>query len=257
MKVSRSLLGVVGALVLFTSVASADVSDLLLAIQICDPATGTCIGTYDIYTDDPNGNGWWEGETYHWELVNPINILDAQNNTLATLENNGTNLELHNDPQVNFGFAVTAGAVDAEFSMYSALVSFPTINSPEGRASVAYSVTDNNFDGATLTGVDPDTHQPAKSYRAQYNTFPNGTAFTDLIDGLSATPGSSAGTSAEDPIGVGNYTPIGVPVSNISARVAFTLTAGDFASGTSTFEVIPEPASLLLLVASFGLIRRR
>jgi hypothetical protein len=46
-------------------------------------------------------------------------------------------------------------------------------------------------------------------------------------------------------------------VNNISTQIEFTLTAWDMASGTSSFEVIPEPATGLLLVIGLLALRRR
>jgi hypothetical protein len=40
-------------------------------------------------------------------------------------------------------------------------------------------------------------------------------------------------------------------------EMMFVLTAQAFASGSADFEVIPEPAGLLLLLAGLGLVRRR
>jgi len=46
-------------------------------------------------------------------------------------------------------------------------------------------------------------------------------------------------------------------VSDMSTQISFTLSPNDLASGTSVFEIVPEPASVLLLIAGLVLVRRR
>lgn len=158
------------------------------------------------------------------------------------------------NPQVTLNFAVQAGTSNTDFEISSALVSFTTLNSPSGRANAGFSISDLTGDGARLEGRAP----AGAGYIAQYNGFvPSGSTFAGGL-GLLDTP-ASFGTDTEalnvpDPV---NFAPIGTPVSNISAQVSFNLTAEDLASGTSNYQLIPEPTSLLMLsIAAFGLRRR-
>jgi hypothetical protein len=62
--------------------------------------------------------------------------------------------------------------------------------------------------------------------------------------------------SVNDPDPV-NYRAVGSAVSDMSAEIKFSLTGFDLASGTTTYEIIPEPAAALLLVAGMLGLRRR
>lgn len=169
-----------------------------------------------------------------------------------------TSIEYVADPIVNLNFSVAAGSTTTTFMIGSALLTFPTINGATGRASAGFSVTDVFGDGATLTGL------AGTSGTAGYTSAYNGTAgpvmtgsqFSELLPGsVIAAPGQTATPSDQNPP-VG-YLPIGVPVNSISSFVKFSLSPFDLASGTTTFEVIPEPASLVLLALGGLLIRRR
>jgi hypothetical protein len=94
-----------------------------------------------------------------------------------------------------------------------------------------------------------------RAYEANYNGLaPAGTNFAAFIPGLVvATPGGSNATSD----GTGGFLPIAGAVSSMSSRFAFTLSAHDSASGTSSFVVVPEPASLALVLAGVLAFRRR
>lgn len=160
---------------------------------------------------------------------------------------------------VNLNFAVSAGAADTTFTVSSAVV---TLDSPmsgaEGRASAGFGVTDSslNFANGSMTssGLLPGM------YRAQTNgIFPGASTFYDGFSGTSiTTPGdfTSANDSFDFP-GAGSYAAIAGTVTDMSSIISFTLTAGDQGNGTSTFEIVPEPTSALLLVVGLGLIRRR
>jgi hypothetical protein len=94
------------------------------------------------------------------------------------------------------------------------------------------------------------------AFIANYNGLaPGGLNFASLLPGVS-TPGGSNSISGEYP-GGGAYAPIGVPASSMSIQYKFTLTSGDQASGTASFEIIPEPAAGLLATLLIGFWRRR
>lgn len=236
------------ALVGLAPIANAEFSGAIFRAEVC--RNGVCIGYYQ--ETDPN-NGTWNGDTFVWTLPAAVDITDTETGAyLATLHDGS--VAMANDPQVNLGFAVTAGTSETTFTISSALVSFATIASPSAHASVAWNLTDQASDGAALNPVVADGLN--RCYFAQYNGFvPGGTSYAELVPGIVADPESSM-PYFEDAPAVG-FSPIGVPVSNMSSQIHFTLSADDFASGTSTYVIIPEPASLLLLVVSLGLARRR
>ena len=241
----------------------------VLAGVVLTLATPTALGgltdvVFSVEATSASGHGSWsasitEGQwtqdayLYQWSLAEPVDIRDPQTGeVLATLHTAAAGYRA--DPQVNLSFAVTAGTSDTNFTIKSALLSFPTINTPQGRASAAFTVTDGDDEGgALLTGLG------GPAYTAEYNGFvPGGSAFTQLIQQVSA-PVSGTGNLAEEFPGGGSYSAIGTPVYDMSSQVSFTLSANDLASGTSTFEIqaIPEPCGLFLLAACAGVFRRR
>ena len=120
---------------------------------------------------------------------------------------------------------------------------FPTM-SAEGRATVGYSLTDFDGDGAILVGLGDPNGSPA-AYLAQYNgnaaTF-SGTTFAELIPGMSCGPFES--TTLSDAHPALGFLPIVDPVSDMSALINFNLTANDLASGTTNYIIQEKPTSV-------------
>ncbi len=147
----------------------------------------------------------------------------------------GTNLRMGGAAQtVNLGFNVAAGFLNTSFAIDAADVNFPAFGSVTGSASASVSVTSTNFgSGATLS---PDG---VGVYNASYNL---GTTFADLFQANLTAASLTTETYDADFAG-----PIAGSVDNIDAAWGFTLSAFDLASGTSTFTVVPTPASAALL----------
>ncbi|MEZ6242951.1 MAG: PEP-CTERM sorting domain-containing protein [Phycisphaerales bacterium] len=146
---------------------------------------------------------------------------------------------------VNLNFDVFAGASNTAFSIGSGPLNFAQFSTAQGIASASVGVTDVLGGGATLAPNAPGM------YRAFYN---GGTTFADLL-ASSLVAGQFSSAQADDDFG---FAAIGVPVDEIAAEWAFTLTAFDSAAGTSTFSVVPAPGSALLLgLAGLTATRRR
>jgi len=146
---------------------------------------------------------------------------------------------------VNLNFDVFAGAANTAFSIGSGPLNFTQFSSAQGIASASVGVTDVLGGGATLAPNAPGM------YRAFYN---GGTTFSDLLTS-SLVAGSFSSAQDDETFG---FAAIGVPVDEIAAEWSFTLTAFDSAAGTSTFSVVPAPASALLLgLAGLTVTRRR
>jgi hypothetical protein len=246
------------------------VAALAVAAAVGMPAFADIVGPgFVIYCQDDAGNycqyafdvvqgtdGNWR-----WGSNDSVPLESWDGTVLATLNpagGPGSSVEYVEDPIVNLNFSVAAGAATTTFMIGSGLLTFPQINGASGRASAAFSATDVNGSGVTLAGVAGNSG--ANGYAAAINGLagpvPAGAnQFAEFIPGVTAGPfGSAVNSDNVPPVG---YLPIGAPVDSISSFISFQLSAFDLASGTSTFEVIPEPASVLLLVIGAGLLRRR
>lgn len=247
---SKKLLPILllSVLLVVTSTAVADISNIVFRIEATNAAGS---GFFEVTKDKLKFNP--QTGTYTWDLPSPI-TLTGVGGPVAVLD--AADLTLKSDPQVSLGFAVLSGTTTTTFIIESALLSFPPIPASvaEGMASAGLGVTDLDNTGATLQGLGaPGTG----AYLAQYNGFvPNGTTFASLIYRVFASPGGSGSGSQSHP--QSGYEPIPNNVADMSARLAFTLTANDSGSGTSNFQIIPDPSSLTLLgLGALVLVGRR
>jgi hypothetical protein len=241
--------GALGAILALTGVLTvgpaglADLSDVVLTVQA---SNGRSVGVLQITQEA----GAWVGENFFWATHEPLPIRDADNNILGWF--GPADIRFYADPQVYLGFSVQAEDTDTDFTITSALLSFPTIANAQAHADAAVTVMDFYGTGATLTGLGPT----GGAYLAQYNGFvPGGTTFVERIPLIQVVPPDTLATSDFEYPGGGAYVPIG-SASDMSAEFSFRLTAWGFASGSSNFEIIPEPSAALLLLAA-GLLGRR
>jgi MYXO-CTERM domain-containing protein len=230
--------------------------------------------TFFVSAKTPTGQGFFlltidQGDydpatgTYDWSAGQEIEVRDVfTNELLATIMEAeihyslggpaGANPGPPSGPTVNLNFAVQADDELTDITVTSALLSFDGIDNAEGRASAGITVTDVLGDGATMTGL----HDDGNMYSAQYNGLaPGGTQFTSFFDTLEALPFGSNSTSSEFPGGSG-FEPIGETVMDMSSQFSFSLTPFDIASGTSTWELLPAPGTLALLLVG-GLVGTR
>lgn len=237
------------AIGLAPSGARADLSPIVFHIEAqSTQGSGYFEVTWEQLQPTPPGSN-----TYDWDLFNEITITDTVTDApIATLNMAGVFYQF--DPSVVVQFAVSAGVADTEFTITSALNSFPTIDPALGRATAGLTVTDVDGDGATLTGLGPG----GAAYLSRYNgVVPGGVTFADLLtDPLVAGVGGTA-VAAESFPGGGLFDAIGDPVSSMSAGFSFRLTANDTASGTSSFTIIPGPGAMVVLALAVLWPRRR
>jgi hypothetical protein len=154
-------------------------------------------------------------------------------------------LTMDSDPEVGIEFGVRASNSATIYSILSDVVSFDPLVNPTAEASAGITLTDRGGGGATITGRFPG----GKTYQARYN---DSTVFVDLVSGFSIPKGTK--TTSEDSGSVGL---IGT-LTSIESEFYFTLSARDAASGTSTFSVVPEPATICLLgLGALSLLRSR
>jgi len=213
-------------------------------------------GSYNLAIEGgPRGEPWctlaWTGT---FDIVDPSN----PGVVIGTLKELALSYDA--DPAINLHFSVVAGGSTTTFTITSAL---QAVNPPipaavaRGRATSAFSVTDGPLGGgATLAGLEPG----GGAYIAQYNGFvPGGATFASQIQQITfIPPDRSRSDSVNDPdADPTHYRAVGATVNDISAEIKFTLTPRDLASGSTTYEIMPEPAGLMLLAAGAAGLRWR
>lgn len=200
-------------------------------------STNSCGSTTictDIDWDDVLAN---PDEEYTWWMQNPLTITSQNDSSeiLAVLD--GISIVIKADPVIELGFAVTAGDYDTAFSFSSPVLSFAPIVNPDARALASVTVGPDD----TLTG--------AYSYLAYRSLYNDTAVFADLVDTPVGWPGGSDSTGWQQIMGT---------VSSMQAKWRFNVTAEGIASGTSYYEIIPEPTTIALLgLGSLVLLRKR
>lgn len=241
------------------AVLFAAVSSVLIALPALATITGGALnitatneaGDYaTIHIEVPPGPSPWIWSSNEiMEMRSPVT-----NELIAILnpENKETRVEYVDDPIIGLTFAVLAGPSPTIFVITSGLLSFPTM-AGEARASVGFSLTDSDGDGATLTGIgDPNGAQGA--YLAQYNGDAgtvSGTTFAEFIPSMNA--GIFSTSTQTDALPQLGFLPIPDPVSDMSVMVSFELSANDQASGTTVYVIQQPPTSVE--TASWGQVK--
>lgn len=248
------------ALLLSATVSAGTISDVIFRIEAeNDQGAGFLEFNSSELTYNPSTNQWT------W-TTGQADILNGGGDPIAMLD--GATLKLVSDPNpgnyyyIELGFAVAAGLSDTHFRVESAQLSFTEIP-PEllqgpmagGRATASLGATDADGDGVEFAATGS---VGAGAYRGQYNGFvPDGTTFAELVNTFSAGPGGSGSAGQSLPAGAG-YATIAESVQDMSAQLDFMLTDNDAGSGTTTYRILPEPASgLALALLGLGVLRRR
>jgi len=250
LKLKSNLFGrTVAALAVFGAVAAPAIADLSGVAFRVEASNDTGTGAIEFGLNDLTYDK--ETNTWSWAQGSAIDILDEDEDIVATLQN--ANVFIQGDPSINLGFAVQAGGSDTTFTITTALLSFATIQNADGQAGAGFTITDVDNNGATFTALNGTGH----GYLAQFNgAVPSGTDFTRLIGDFSAGAGKSASSSDNDP--ANGYRPVGADVDDMSARVQFRLSANDLGSGTNSYEIVPEPSALVLVaLGALTLLRRK
>lgn len=247
-------------LLLSATAGAGTISDVIFRIEAeNDQGAGFLEFDSSGLTYNPSTNQW------SWTTTQ-MDILNGDGDPIAVLDSATVKLVSDPDPTkyyyIELGFAVLAGLSDTHFRIESAQLSFSEIP-PEwlegplagGRATASLGATDTDGDGVEFAATGP---VGSGAYMAQYNGFvPDGTTFAELVNTFSAGPGGSGSAGQSLPAGAG-YASITDPVSDMSAQLDFTLTDNDAGSGTTTYRVLPEPASgLALVLLGLGVLRRR
>ncbi len=252
-RATMAVLAVLGS----AAVASAAVSSTIVTVEMSATVNGETYTRTRQWTTDTSqwgDQGGWnaklptDGEViYALDDLGAV-VLDENNQPVVLGTIRGCGFSYITDPQIALNFSVQAGLVDTAFTISSAVLAFPDPNQNTGYASAGITVTGNG-NGASLSEVDPNG-----IYRATFNGSNVFTYLHDLPPLGALTTGPNSSTSYPDSFG---YAPLGTDANNISSRFQFLLTAGDQASGTSVFIVVPTPASAFCLGLSGLLAARR
>lgn len=223
------ILAVVLAAVLILPVG-ANACPVSITVTASNEAGGSDVAILggDATLDESTGN-------FIWVLGSEVPILDGAIESLK--------LTVADDPESGVEFGVRAGNSAMTYSFFDS-ITFASLVNPIGEASAAITLTDRGGGGATITGL-----FGGKTHQATYNS--GSTVFADLVSGFS---GGGSSTASET---TGSVTISGT-LLGIESEFHFTLSAKDAASGTSTFTVTPEPATVALLgLGGLALLRRK
>jgi uncharacterized protein (TIGR03382 family) len=209
-------------------------------------------GSYSVFV--PVGE--FEG-IYHWSINGPLAVTsDSDGSELFSI--NELDLTFNADPVVDLRFSLKNSDL-VNPTMFS-IATLPMVVNPVigaaaavGVASASLSVTNGigSPAGASVVGQFPGG-LGGKVYQARYD---GGAVFASLVDSFAVLVGGSRTETTNG----GLFAPVGASVSVMEAEYRFILSAGDQASGTSTFEIVPEPitAAFLVLGGLLSLRRRR
>lgn len=236
----RGFLGIFAALFLSTA-AQADFGGPAFSITASN-ADGEATFTADFVPGGFSSGG----QEYTWSLGEGIDLISNQGRHIARLE--GALVYYHQDPIVALGFLVLAGNSTTNFSIASATLFFAPYVNPNAQATAGVSLTDINGNAAAFGGNVGN----GDSYTAHYNGMP-GSTFTTLVPGFNA--GAFLTNTNSESFG---FAPIAGNVGDMTASWNFSLSANDMASGTSKYELVPEPGTLAALaIGAAALLRRR
>lgn len=232
----------IGAL-LMSAVATAGIEGRAVTIIAHNATDGVGMATIS------EADGSWDSTHTHWtwDSTDPLQIKSSAGHVIGELAN--CHFGFYADPVVTLFFDVQAGAALTTFTIQSGVLNFPNIVNGQAKATSAVTVTDNNGNGVTMTGLESGGNM----YRAAYNGQP-GTTFATLNGG----PINAGGYDTASNNASLGFQLVPGAVSSIWAEYAFKLSAHDSASATSTFVLLPTPGALSLAgLAVFASRRRR
>lgn len=227
---------------------------LALAAGLSGVAQGTIVGdpiTFTVSNAQGTasmsvllGDGTVLGDgTWFYQAPGAVDLMDGDGDVIATV--NDLSAAFGADPFVFVGFAVQAGAFDTTFLVTSGTLQFSSIPNPSAMATAGLTLTETTGNTALLTGNFPGN----LSFHSRFNGL-----LTYSWEGPSIGPIPAGDSQASD--STTNFF-IGGNVSDISTQFDFTVSAGDSASTTSVFNVVPSPGALVLGGIGALLLRRR
>lgn len=225
-----------GALLL----ASATVSATPVTLQTCS-GSSCWTGDYDV----TSGVTLENAETMPNNGGTGSSVVDWEKNTDNGLQLTDWSITVDSDPLVTNNFAITnTGASTQTFTISTSIGVLPAIPSGLMRGTAAFTLTSNPLgSGATL----------ATSGASIYQGLIDGTTARTLWDSNTFTTTTS--TSGNLDFGFPSFEIAPEPIdTSIGITITFSLSAGDSASFTSNFEVVPVPLPAALWLFGSGLI---
>lgn len=239
-----------------SGIAATISSDFLVRVDVSQDVDGWGTQTGQYLVSIPAGTPI-TGNYYSWSLPSSQEIVSQDNLVLMRLDS--LTVRFYADasplyqPGVSLGFGGELGEYGAHVTITSGTVSFNPYSSPEGFATCGVTLTDNNSDEGTMMPFPP----APKIYQAKFNS--PAVVWANLLGTVTAPLDDSSGQQSDRRPGTG-FEAIGSPVSSMSSQYDFLATPLDGISGTSSFRIVPEPATLALLAfggLSMRIVRRR
>jgi hypothetical protein len=245
---ARNTLFAAATLSVLGATGRADLTDVVFRVTA---SSGQSVGSYEV----TQSSGQWNGDTFFWSLPGSVEIVDQGGAPLGNLL--GGTVTYVNDPIINmsFNFQNTFGA-PVVVSVSSGELGFAGQNPAQATASAGITITDfsgDNDGGATASGA--TGLSGLRCYQANYNGLvPAGTQFRELVTSVSTFVEGGTETGTENS---GGLQPVAGTITSMSSRFQVVVSSLDSVSGTSNFRVIPEPASLVLLLTGALVAARR
>jgi hypothetical protein len=196
--------------------------------------------SYVVQLDDPFAETFPNGN-WRYVLPDPVVMQDADGDIIATI--NDVRGDIFTNPHVVIAFDVMAGPFDTVFTVTGGLETvgpFPAGVALGGGSAGMTWADSNAVNGVTVSGGYDD----GNFHRMLINGVApgGGDTLASIIAGPRFAPSGTDSTSAN----TGGVAP-GVDITSITSQFAFTVTAGDSVTGTSSFTVLPTPGAAALL----------
>lgn len=185
---------------------------------------------------------------------------------IAVLGSVNLQFQFGNTKRITLGYNLDAGTSTTTFIIQTGEMFFNSLpatgpGQAQAKATATLGITEQTGDSATLRELldpNPPYYGGAGSgmYHAMYNgLMPTGTHYADFVSLVQASGPYGSGSGYQNQT---SYTALNAAVNEMNVRVGFTLTAGDAASLTSNYYMIPEPASCCLAaLGALALLRLR
>lgn len=163
-------------------------------------------------------------------LERPLRVLKAGRH-LATIDAVDVIMNGGGRQSIYVIVTTTAGPADATVALTIPSGTFPALVNPWAYASCGATLTDNDGNGATLTG-----QYGGLVHRATYNS---GVVWQDALAGFTAAPRTS--NAARDRVPAAGWQQIAASVTSMEVGIRFTLSANDSASISNNYALTATP----------------